>query len=94
MKHLGEEELDPLEFNDYLTEKAKIVEMDKSFFKRSVNEGFSGGEKKRNEILQMAVLEPKLAVLDETDSGLDIDALESSPKASINCAMRTKRSFS
>ncbi len=75
MKHLGEEELDPLEFNDYLTEKAKLVEMDKSFFKRSVNEGFSGGEKKRNEILQMAVLEPKLAVLDETDSGLDIDAL-------------------
>lgn len=75
MKHLGEEELDPLEFNDYLTEKAKIVEMDKAFFKRSVNEGFSGGEKKRNEILQMAVLDPKLAVLDETDSGLDIDAL-------------------
>jgi Fe-S cluster assembly ATP-binding protein len=75
MKHLGEEELDPLEFNDYLTEKAKTVEMDKSFFKRSVNEGFSGGEKKRNEILQMAVLEPKLAILDETDSGLDIDAL-------------------
>jgi Fe-S cluster assembly ATP-binding protein len=75
MKHHGLEELDPLEFNDYLTEKAKLVEMDKSFFKRSVNEGFSGGEKKRNEILQMAVLEPKLAVLDETDSGLDIDAL-------------------
>ena len=75
MKHHGEEELDPLEFNDYLKEKAKIVEMDPSFFKRSVNEGFSGGEKKRNEILQMAVLEPKLAVLDETDSGLDIDAL-------------------
>ena len=75
MKHLGEEELDPLEFNDYLKEKAKIVEMDKSFFNRSVNEGFSGGEKKRNEILQMAVLAPRLAVLDETDSGLDIDAL-------------------
>ncbi len=75
MKHLGEEELDPLEFNDYLKEKAKVVEMDSSFFKRSVNEGFSGGEKKRNEILQMAVLQPKLAVLDETDSGLDIDAL-------------------
>src|SRR5215207_10091139 len=75
MKHLGEEELDPLEFNDYLKEKAKIVEMDPSFFKRSVNEGFSGGEKKRNEILQMAVLDPKLAILDETDSGLDIDAL-------------------
>jgi Fe-S cluster assembly ATP-binding protein len=75
MKHLGEEELDPLEFNDYLKEQAKIVEMDKSFMSRSVNEGFSGGEKKRNEILQMAVLKPKLAVLDETDSGLDIDAL-------------------
>jgi Fe-S cluster assembly ATP-binding protein len=75
MKHLGQEELDPLEFNDYLKEKAKVVEMDKSFFNRSVNEGFSGGEKKRNEILQMAVLDPKLAVLDETDSGLDIDAL-------------------
>jgi Fe-S cluster assembly ATP-binding protein len=75
MKHLGEEELDPLEFNDHLKEKAKIVDMDPQFFKRSVNEGFSGGEKKRNEILQMAVLEPKLAILDETDSGLDIDAL-------------------
>jgi Fe-S cluster assembly ATP-binding protein len=75
MKHLGQEELDPLEFNDYLREKAKVVEMDKSFFNRSVNVGFSGGEKKRNEILQMAVLNPTLAVLDETDSGLDIDAL-------------------
>lgn len=74
-KHLGEEELDPLEFKDLLKERAKIVEMDASFMTRSVNEGFSGGEKKRNEILQMAVLEPKLAVLDETDSGLDIDAL-------------------
>ena len=74
-KHLGEEELDPLEFKDLLKEKAKVVEMDASFMTRSVNEGFSGGEKKRNEILQMAVLEPKLAVLDETDSGLDIDAL-------------------
>jgi Fe-S cluster assembly ATP-binding protein len=75
MRHLGQEELDPLEFNDYLKEKMKIVEMDKSFVNRAVNVGFSGGEKKRNEILQMAVLEPKLAVLDETDSGLDIDAL-------------------
>ena len=75
MQHLGQEDLDPLEFNDYLKEKAKIVDMDPSFFKRSVNEGFSGGEKKRNEILQMAVLQPKLAILDETDSGLDIDAL-------------------
>jgi Fe-S cluster assembly ATP-binding protein len=74
-KHLGEEELDPLEFKDLLKERARIVEMDASFMSRSVNEGFSGGEKKRNEILQMAVLEPKLAVLDETDSGLDIDAL-------------------
>src|ERR671913_150351 len=74
-KHLGEEELDPLEFKDLLKERAKIVEMEASFMTRSVNEGFSGGEKKRNEILQMAVLEPKLAVLDETDSGLDIDAL-------------------
>ena len=74
-KHLGEEELDPLEFKDLLTKRAKVVEMDASFMSRAVNEGFSGGEKKRNEILQMAVLEPKLAMLDETDSGLDIDAL-------------------
>ena len=74
-KHLGEEELDPLEFKDLLKERAKVVEMDASFMTRSVNEGFSGGEKKRNEILQMAVLEPRLAILDETDSGLDIDAL-------------------
>jgi len=74
-KYLGEEELDPLEFKDLLKERAAIVEMDASFMTRSVNEGFSGGEKKRNEILQMAVLDPKLAVLDETDSGLDIDAL-------------------
>ncbi len=74
-KHRGEEELDPLEFKDLLTERAKVVEMDAGLMSRSVNEGFSGGEKKRNEILQMAVLEPKLAVLDETDSGLDIDAL-------------------
>ena len=76
-KHLGEEELDPLEFKDLLKERAKIVDMDASFMTRSVNEGFSGGEKKRNEILQMAVLEPKLAILDEADSGLDIDALRS-----------------
>lgn len=74
-KHEGREELDPLEFDDLLQEKMKIVEMDKSFINRSVNDGFSGGEKKRNEILQMAVLDPKLAILDETDSGLDIDAL-------------------
>ena len=71
----GGEDLDPLEFNDYIREKSKIVEMDPSFLDRNVNEGFSGGEKKRNEILQMAVLAPLLAILDETDSGLDIDAL-------------------
>src|SRR5205807_4843431 len=74
-KHLSEEELDPLEFKDLLKERARVVEMDASIMTRSVNEGFSGGEKKRNEILQMAVLDPKLAVLDETDSGLDIDVL-------------------
>jgi len=71
----GEDEMDAMEFLTYLREKMKIVEMDRSFLSRAVNEGFSGGEKKRNEILQMAVLEPKLAILDETDSGLDIDAL-------------------
>jgi Fe-S cluster assembly ATP-binding protein len=74
-KARGEEEVDPLDFLDVVEEKAKLVEMDPSFLNRSVNTGFSGGEKKRNEILQMAVLEPKLAILDETDSGLDIDAL-------------------
>ncbi|MBI2780088.1 MAG: Fe-S cluster assembly ATPase SufC [Gammaproteobacteria bacterium] len=73
--HRGGEELDPLEFHDFIQEKCKIVEMDPRFLDRSVNEGFSGGEKKRNEILQMAVLDPRLAILDETDSGLDIDAL-------------------
>ena len=71
----GGDELDPLEFDDLVREKMRIVEMDPSFLDRSVNEGFSGGEKKRNEILQMALLEPTLALLDETDSGLDIDAL-------------------
>ena len=74
-KHEGKDELDPLEFDDLLKEKMKVVEMEHSFINRSVNEGFSGGEKKRNEILQMAVLNPRLAILDETDSGLDIDAL-------------------
>jgi len=71
----GLEELDAMEFLALLKEKLKIVEMDPAVMSRAVNEGFSGGEKKRNEILQMAVLEPKLAILDETDSGLDIDAL-------------------
>jgi Fe-S cluster assembly ATP-binding protein len=74
-KARGEEEVDPLEFLDIVEDRARLVEMDASFLNRSVNTGFSGGEKKRNEILQMAVLEPKLAILDETDSGLDIDAL-------------------
>jgi Fe-S cluster assembly ATP-binding protein len=74
-KARGEEEVDPMEFLDVVEEKAKLVQMDPAMLARSVNMGFSGGEKKRNEILQMAVLEPKLAVLDETDSGLDIDAL-------------------
>ena len=74
-KHRGEEELDAMEFLQLAREKMKVVELDEAFMNRGVNEGFSGGEKKRNEIFQMAVLDPKLAVLDETDSGLDIDAL-------------------
>ena len=74
-KQLGNEELDPLEFDDFVRDKMKLLEMNPDFLDRSVNEGFSGGEKKRNEILQMALLEPRLAFLDETDSGLDIDAL-------------------
>jgi Fe-S cluster assembly ATP-binding protein len=71
----GEDEVDPLDFLDYMEKKLELVDMDIEMLSRSVNMGFSGGEKKRNEILQMAVLEPKLALLDETDSGLDIDAL-------------------
>jgi Fe-S cluster assembly ATP-binding protein len=74
-KFEGKPEVDPLDFEEILKEKLKIVDMKEDFIRRSVNHGFSGGEKKRNEIVQMAVLEPKLAVLDETDSGLDIDAL-------------------
>jgi Fe-S cluster assembly ATP-binding protein len=74
-KRRGEEELDPMDFLALAKEKMKLVAMDESFSGRSVNEGFSGGEKKRNEIFQMAVLDPRLAILDETDSGLDIDAL-------------------
>ncbi len=75
-KHRGLEELDAFDFDDLIREKLDIVKMDPAFLNRSVNEGFSGGEKKRNEILQMALLEPTLAILDETDSGLDIDALK------------------
>ncbi len=75
-KFRGEEELDAIDFLPLIKEKMRLLEMDERFLNRPVNEGFSGGEKKRNEIVQMAVLEPKLAVLDETDSGLDIDALK------------------
>lgn len=74
-KAQGQESMDPLEFDEILQEKMKIVEIAPSFLDRAVNQGFSGGEKKRNEILQMAVLNPTLAILDETDSGLDVDAL-------------------
>lgn len=75
-KHRGLEELDAIDFLALIKEKMKLVEMDQGLLNRSLNEGFSGGEKKRNEILQMAVLDPRLAILDETDSGLDIDALK------------------
>lgn len=75
-KHRGEDEMSASSFMSYIKEKIKLLELDQSLLSRSVNEGFSGGEKKRNEIFQMAVLEPKLCVLDETDSGLDIDALK------------------
>jgi Fe-S cluster assembly ATP-binding protein len=74
-KERGNDELDPLEFDDFVREKMKLLEMSPDFLDRSVNAGFSGGEKKRNEILQMALLDPRVTVLDETDSGLDIDAL-------------------
>ena len=75
-KHRGESELDAIEFMAFVKERMQVLEIDQSFLKRPVNEGFSGGEKKRNEIFQMAVLEPRLAIMDETDSGLDIDALK------------------
>jgi Fe-S cluster assembly ATP-binding protein len=75
LKARGKEEVDPMEFVGIVESKLKLVDMDPAMLQRSVNAGFSGGEKKRNEILQMAVLEPRLAILDETDSGLDIDAL-------------------
>lgn len=74
-KHRGEPELDAIDFLKLVRERMKVLELDESLLKRSVNEGFSGGEKKRNEIFQMAMLEPRMAILDETDSGLDIDAL-------------------
>ncbi len=80
-KHRGLDELDAVDFLAYAQKRMDLVEMDRSLMSRSVNEGFSGGEKKRNEILQLAILEPKLAILDETDSGLDIDALRAVAKA-------------
>jgi len=91
-KHRGQDELDAIDFLAYVREKMKLVEMDESFLNRSVNEGFSGGEKKRNEIFQMAVLDPKLAILDETDSGLDIDALKIVANG-VNAMRSTKRAI-
>ncbi len=75
-KHRGQDEIDAMDFLVWVKEKIRLLDMDEKFLYRAVNEGFSGGEKKRNEILQMAVMEPKLCILDETDSGLDIDALK------------------
>ncbi|QKT04435.1 Fe-S cluster assembly ATPase SufC [Ectothiorhodospiraceae bacterium 2226] len=91
-KHRGEAELDAMDFLTLIKEKIKVVEMREEFLYRNVNEGFSGGEKKRNEVLQMAVLEPKLAILDETDSGLDIDALQIVAKG-VNSLRDAGRSF-
>ncbi len=91
-KHKGEPELDPLDFLQVLEDKLKAIGWDDSFMNRAVNEGFSGGEKKRNEILQLAVLEPRLAILDETDSGLDIDALKTVAQA-VNMLRSPQRSF-
>ena len=91
-KHRGEEELDAMDFLSLVRKRAKLVEMDESLINRPVNEGFSGGEKKRNEIFQMAVLEPKLAILDETDSGLDIDALKIVANG-VNSLRREDRGF-
>jgi Fe-S cluster assembly ATP-binding protein len=91
-KHRGQEELDPLDFLQVLEDKLKEIGWDDTLMNRPVNEGFSGGEKKRNEILQLAVLEPKLALLDETDSGLDIDALKTVAHA-VNKLRAPDRSF-
>ena len=91
-KHRGLEELDAMDFLVFAKQKMKSVEMDESLMNRAVNEGFSGGEKKRNEIFQMAILEPQLAILDETDSGLDIDALKI-VAAGVNALRREDRSM-
>jgi len=91
-KSRGEEEIDAVDFLSMIREKLKMVALDESFIHRPVNDGFSGGEKKRNEILQMIALEPKLSILDETDSGLDIDALKIVAKG-VNDFRSPKRSF-
>ena len=91
-KHRGEDELDAMDFLPVYKQHMKLLEMDEKLMNRSVNEGFSGGEKKRNEILQMAVLQPKLAILDETDSGLDIDALRIVAQG-VNAMRSPDRSF-
>jgi len=91
-KFRGEPEIDAAQFLRVIKDKARLMQMDQSFLNRSVNEGFSGGEKKRNEVFQMAVLEPKLAILDETDSGLDIDALKV-VSAGVNALRDKDRSF-
>ena len=91
-KHRGEPELDAMEFMALVKEKSRVLDMDQSFLSRGVNEGFSGGEKKRNEIFQMALLEPRLAILDETDSGLDIDALKL-VAAGVNAMRSPERAF-
>ena len=91
-KHLGQPELDAFEFLTLVKDKSKLLEIDESMLKRAVNEGFSGGEKKRNEIFHMALLEPKVAILDETDSGLDIDALKLVANG-VNALRSPQRSF-
>ncbi len=91
-KHHGEEELDAIDFLALIREKMKLVEMDEKYLQRAVNDGFSGGEKKRNEILQMVTLEPTLSILDETDSGLDIDALKIVADG-VNNYRNSERSF-
>jgi Fe-S cluster assembly ATP-binding protein len=91
-KSRGEEELDAMDFLALAREKMKLVQMDPSFMNRGVNEGFSGGEKKRNEVLQMAILEPRLAILDEIDSGLDIDALKAVADG-VNALRRPERAM-
>ena len=91
-KHQGEPELDAMEFMNLVKGKMKLVQMNEDLLSRSVNEGFSGGEKKRNEIFQMAILEPKLAILDETDSGLDIDALKIVAEG-VNSLINENRAF-